>query len=70
MPSSRVLAVGLVGLEGEKMWSREVPAGQSLSLGGHGSSATGHCWPTTRAVSSKNWRFHLDTEGPERVWAL
>lgn len=33
MPSSRVLAVGLVGLEGEKMWSREVPAGQSLSLG-------------------------------------
>lgn len=66
---SPMLAVGVVGLEGKKLWSREVPAGQSLSPGGRGSSATGHCWSTTRAVSSKNWRCHLDAEAPEQVWA-
>ena len=38
--------------------SREVPARQSLSPGGCGSSATGHCWPTTWAVmgsAAKRW---------------
>lgn len=52
MPSCPTLVVGLVGLEGEKMWSREGPAGQSLFPGVRGGSATGHYWSITQSWPS------------------